>query len=619
MIKLNEMNSFWKNVLSSFLGSGLAMIIVSVVLVLITFGIIGGLIASVEGDGKSTKVEAKTVLHLELDAPIIERGNENEFNFDFSTFQPINSIGLNHLLENIEKAKNDERIEGIYLNLSGILAAPSSIEDIHEALVDFKTSGKWMIAYGEGFTQGAYYLSSVADEIYLYPEGGMEWKGLFTELAFFKQMLEKLDVEVQIIRGKNNKFKSAVEPFMYDHMSDENRAQTEKFLNTIWNDWVTDVAESRGMTVDALNSIADSLSAFNPTKAVELGLIDGLKYPDEITSLIKSKLALEEDDEPKFVTLAEYKSAKVKKTDDSKEEDDDSDDKPSWKKDKIAVVYAVGGIESGEGDDETIGSDRIAKALRDAREDENVKAVVLRVNSPGGSALASDVIWRETRLIKEAGKPFVVSMGDVAASGGYYIACDADKIYANETTITGSIGVFGIVPVTGKFFENKLGITFDKVQTNAHSNIMTTTSPLDDHEFSVIQESVELVYDRFLSIVAEGRGMTKEAVDAIAQGRVWAGADALEIGLVDELGNLEDAIAAAAEMAGITDYKQKSLPELIDPIEEMMKELGADVQTNMIESALGSNLKLYKEMKQLEKLSKTTGVQARMPFFMEIR
>lgn len=613
------MNSFWKNVLSSFLGSGLAMIIVSILLVLITFGIIGGLIASVDGSQKSTSVKEKTVLHLELDAPIIERGNENEFNFNFNTFQPENSIGLNHLLESIDKAADDSRIEGIYLNLSGVMAAPSSIEDIHQALIDFKSSGKWIMAYGEGFTQGAYYLSSVADEIYLYPEGGMEWKGLFTELAFFKQMLEKLDVDVQIIRGKNNKFKSAVEPFMYDHMSDANRAQVEKFLGTIWNDWVTDVAESRNMTVDQLNSIADSLSAYNPAKAVELGLIDGLKYPDEIMAMIKSKLELEEDAEPEFVTLGKYKSVKVAKANDEKDEEEDSDEKPSWKKDRIAVVYAVGGIESGEGDDETIGSDRIAKALRDAREDEDVKAIVLRVNSPGGSALASDIIWRETRLIKESGKPFVVSMGDVAASGGYYIACDADKIYANETTITGSIGVFGIVPVTGKFFENKMGVTFDRVQTNAHSNLMTMTTPLDDHEYSVIQESVELIYDRFLSIVADGRGMTKEQVDEIAQGRVWAGADALEIGLVDELGNLDDAIAHAAEMAGLEDYKTKNLPNLIDPFEEMMKELGGDVQANMIESTLGSKLPLYNQLKELEKLSKSTGVQARMPFFIDIR
>ena len=609
------MNSFWKNVLSSFVGSGLAMIIVSVLLVLITFGIIGGLVASIEGKDGVSKVEDNSILRLELDQPIIDRGNENEFNFNFNTFQPENSIGLNHLLASIEKASKDDRIKGIYLNLSSIMASPSSMEDIHEALLDFKAGGKWIMAYGENFSQGAYYLATVADEVYLYPEGGMEWKGLYTELAFFKQMLEKLDIEVQIIRGKNNKFKSAVEPFMYDEMSEANRAQIEKFLNTIWNDWVTDVSESRGLSVSELNAIADSLSSFNPAKAVSLGLIDGLKYPDEVLEILRGKLALEEDKEPEFISLAKYRKVKLEKS----EDDSDTEDTPSWKKDKIAVVYAVGGIESGEGDDQTIGSDRIAEALRDARKDENVKAVVLRVNSPGGSALASDVIWRETRLIKEAGKPFVVSMGDVAASGGYYIAADADKIFANETTITGSIGVFGIIPVTGEFFKNKMGITFDEAKTNAHSNIMTTTNALDDHEYRVIQESVEQVYDRFISLVAEGRGMTKEEVDEIAQGRVWAGADALEIGLVDELGNLEDAIAAAAELAGITDYKTKDMPQLIDPFEEMMKELSGDVQTKVIEAQLENHSKLFKQIKEVEKLSKTTGVQARMPFYLDIR
>lgn len=630
------MNSFWKNTFSSFVGSSLAFIVVVVIITLVTFGIIGGLVASLEGKGKKTSIDDQSILELRLDAPIIDRGNENQFNINFSTLQPEVSIGLNHLLEDIEKAGKDERIEGIFLNLSSVMASPSSLEDIHRSVSDFKSTGKWVVAYAETYSQSAYYLASLADEIYLYPEGGLEWKGLFTELAFFKQMLEKLDIEVQIIRGKNNKFKSAVEPFMYDEMSEANREQIMKFLNTIWNDWVTDVSESRGISVDELNSIADGLSSFNPKSCVQLGLIDGLKYGDEVRAELEQRVfgqaeeqaednyeeaedaeKKEDDRELNLVSLADYRNVKVKG--EKKEEEKDGEETKFWEKDEVAVIYAIGGIESGEGDDETIGSDRIAGALKDAREDEDIKAVVLRINSPGGSALASDVIWRETQLLKEAGKPFVVSMGDVAASGGYYIAAGADKIYANETTITGSIGVFGVIPVTGKFFENKMGITFDDAKTNEHSNIMTTTSALDNHEYTIIQENVEQIYDRFLSIVAEGRNMEKSAVDSIAQGRVWAGADALSIGLVDELGNLDDAVEAAAEMAGITDYRTKDLPKLIDPFEEMMKELGGDVEAKVIDAHLTQRFELYQQIKEVEKLSKMRGVQARMPYSIKVK
>lgn len=582
---------------------------------LIIAGAIGSMLSDIEGKGMVVNVKEGSVLELKLDNPIVERGNDSEFNFNFNTFQPEAAIGLNHLLADIEKAGRDEDISGIYMNLSSLSASPSTVEDIRRAISEFKETGKWVVAYSESYSQGAYYLSSVADEVYLYPEGGLEWKGLFTELAFFKQMLDKLDVDVQIIRGKNNKFKSAVEPFMYDEMSDANREQIEKFLNTIWMDWLTDVSESRGLTTEQLMTYADSLTAFNPVKAVEIGLIDGLKYGDEVTEILRLKLEKEADEDIDYVSLMEYRKVKVaeKESDDEKEDEEESDS-PSWKKDKIAVVYAVGGIESGEGDDQTIGSDRIAGALRKAREDEDVKAVVLRVNSPGGSALASDVIWRETQLIKEAGKPFVVSMGDVAASGGYYISAGADKIFANETTITGSIGVFGIIPVTGEFFKNKIGITFDDAKTNAHSNMMTTTSALDDYEFKVIQESVEMVYDRFLSIVSEGRGMTKESIDEIAQGRVWTGADAKELGLVDELGNLEDAIDYAAELAGLEDYKTKDLPKMLDPIEELIKELGGDVEARVVERHFSEFEGLYYQMKNLETLTKGPSVQTRMPF-----
>ncbi len=614
--------------MSAFLGSGLAMIVFGGLLILIFFLAIGGLIASLDKSGKTTSVTENSVLELNFDAPIIDRGNDKNMNFDFSTFAPDASIGLDQLLANIEKAETDEHIKGIYLNLSSVQASPSTCHDIRRALVEFKESGKWIVAYGEEISQSGYYVASAANEIYLYPEGMMEWKGLYTELAFFSQMLEKLDVKIQIVRGPDNKYKSAVEPFMYDKMSDANREQIETFLQTIWNGMVDEVAQSRGVSAADLNMLADSLSAFFPQQALNYKLVDGLKYGDEVLEILKSKAGTEAEKDLELVSFAKYKNAKAKKAEATEEEPETADNSEEEKEkdtsiiggDKIAVVYAIGAIESGEGDDATIGSDRIAKALRDAREDENVKAVVLRVNSPGGSALASDVIWRETQLIKQSGKPFVVSMGDLAASGGYYIACGADKIYANASTLTGSIGVFGMVPVTGEFFQNKLGITFDDAKTNAHSDLMTTTEPMDEYEAGVVQNWVIDIYDQFITIVADGRGMTKTEVDSIAQGRVWAGADAKNIGLVDEIGNLDDAIDEAARLAGITDYKLKNLPKMLDPFEELVKELGGETSAStLLAKSTGKEYQWIKYIQQMEDMVEAKGVQARLPFFIEFK
>lgn len=598
--------------MASALGSALSFFLVGIVLVLILVGLItSAVVGALGGEDGPVSVKDNSILHITFEGPVLERGNDNGGQIDFTTFQPVNGIGLNDFIDDIQKAKEDDRIQGIFLEPSGVMASPSTMQDLREALVDFRESGKWIVAFAEGYGQGAYYLASAADQVYLYPEGSVDFYGLSTELMFYKRMLDKLGVDVQVIRGPNNKYKSAVEGFIREDMSPENREQIETFLNDIWGKMVGDMAQARGVSTDHLNGIADNLLIRLPEHAVEHKLVDGLMYRDQVMDLLLERSGLTEDvaaedekaaeeeasaegentndeenparksaeDKLRFVKLSKYHKAKLKK-------DDDSDDDDKRTKDRIAVVYAVGAIESGRGDDQTIGSERIAEALREARTDKNVKAVVLRVNSPGGSALASDVIWRETQLIKEAGKPFVVSMGDLAASGGYYIAAGADKIYANATTITGSIGVFGMIPNMESLLEDKVGFTFDRAKTNAHGSYMTVTRPLDEAELAAINESVTDIYTTFISLVADGRGMTPAEVDSIAQGRVWTGVRAKEIGLVDELGDLEAAIDAAAELAGLEDYKLRELPKLVDPFEEFMKGLtGEEAALRVLEAA----------------------------------
>ena len=601
--------NFWKSVFASLLGS---ILFVGVLVIFIAFFV--GIIVSAGDSEQVSNIKSKSILHLKFDTPIIERGNDQAFQIDLATFEPVVSLGLNNILADISKAQQDDKIEGIFLDITSIIASPSSVQDLRRALVEFKESGKWIVAYSEGYSQGGYYLASAADEVYLYPEGGLDFTGLSTELMFFKNMLDDLEVDVQIVRGPDNKYKSAVEPFMYEKMSDPNREQLEVLLNGVWNKMLADMASSRDLTVESMGMTADSLSIRIAEDALELGFVDGLKYRDEVVDLLSAKIEMEEEKElssgdPKklrLVSLEKYHKTAPLKLGNS-----------SWDSDEVAVIYAVGEITGGEGDDETIGSERISKALRDARLNESVKAVVLRVNSPGGSALASDVIWRETQLIKAAGKPFVVSMGDLAASGGYYIAASADKIYANENTITGSIGVFGMIPNAEKMFNNKLGITFDRVQTNAHSGIMSITKPLDPEALEAINESVEDIYNDFTLLVAEGRGMSQMDVDQIAQGRVWTGTDAKRVGLVDEFGNLQDAIAEAANMAGMENYNTLELPKFKDPFEELMKGLAGEVETARIVEELGMPSNYVEQLEDVRMLiTEGDRIQARMPFYL---
>jgi len=547
---------------------------------------------------EETKLTDNTLLHIELNTDIMDRAPSDPFSsIDFASMEPKKTLGLNDILKNLDKAARDPKIKGIYLDLTSLSAGMATIEEIRDGLMEFKKSGKFMIAYSESYSQGSYYLASTADKIYLNPEGMLDFHGISAELMFFKGTIEKLDAEMQIIR--HGKYKSAVEPFMLDKMSDENREQMMALIDGIWGTILSGISDSRGISKGELNRIADGLLIKTPEDAVKLKFVDELKYKDEILAELKEKLGVDKEDDMKFVSLAKYILAA-----------DPSNEKPD-RKNKIAVVYALGEIGSGEGSDKTIGSERISKALRKARTDDKVKAIVLRVNSPGGSALASDVILREVKLaVKE--KPVVVSMGDVAASGGYYISCAASKIYADKSTITGSIGVLGIVPNLEKTMKEKLGITFDYAMSNENSNFMTINRPLTPYQKEVIQGYVEDVYSTFVSHVSEGRNMPSDKVDEIGQGRVWIGSDSKDINLIDEFGGLTDAIEAAKELANLTTYTIKDLPEQEDPFEKIINDIfgNASVESRL-KSELGDNYRLYQYLKYWKE---ATGVQARMPF-----
>ena len=588
------MRQFFKFLFASVLG----FMIAAVICVLLFVGVIAAIVSSA-GEDKEIKIETNSILHLKFNEPIVDRGIDNPLsNFDLGSFSTQGKMGLNDFLEQIEKAKTDESIKGVFLDLSVIPSGLAAIEEIRNKLLEFKTTKKFIICYSEYLSQTSYYLATVSDQIYLNPQGSLDFKGLGGELMFFKGALEKLGVEPQIIR--HGKFKSAVEPFMLEKMSDENRQQTQTYLFALWNKMLDGISVSRKIPVDSLTGIADRLSIETAQDALKYKMVDKLAYRDEVLEVLKNKIAEKSVDDINFVSFDKYAKSESKFK--------------GFTKDKIAVIYAVGAIEGGEGDDETIGSDRISKAIRAARLDDKIKAIVLRVNSPGGSALASEVIWREVLLAKKA-KPFIVSMGNVAASGGYYIACAADTIVASPNTITGSIGVFGVLFNGQKLLNNTLGITIDTVKTNSHSDIGSAYRPLTATERDYIQHSVENVYDVFLKRVADGRKMTKAQVDSIGQGRVWSGIDAKKNGLVDVLGGLETAISIAAKKANLKDYKLVSLPAQKDPFKEAIAQLTGDAESVFVKKELGEN---YKYFKSLKNITSHSGIQARMPFELDV-
>ena len=548
------------------------------------------------GESKEVKLSEAHILRIELNGSIQDRVEDMPFDLGKLTGEKVSTLGLNDILTNIKKAKMDEHIKGIYLEMGFLNAGFATIEEIRNALLDFKESGKFITTYSEIYTQRAYYLASVADNIYIYPEGALELKGLNSTAIFFTNALKKIGVEPQIIR--HGKFKSAVEPFMLTEMSDANREQVETFMGSIWEQFLDDVASDRQLTSDRLNKIANNLEVRTPKDALELGLVDSLFYRDQLENHFASLMEKENYDDVKFIKLKKYNRVR------------NENSREKFKKEKIAVIYAQGEIKSGEGSETVIGSERLSKAIRQARKDEKVKAIVLRVNSPGGSALASDVIWREMKLAQEE-KPVVVSMGDVAASGGYYIACAADKIYASPNTITGSIGVFGILMSFEELLTDKLGFTFDQVKTNKFADLGSPNRPLTKEEYDIIHESVVNIYDTFTSKVAEGRNMSQENVDNIGQGRVWSGINAMDINLIDEYGGLEEAIAGAAQLAEMEAYRIYELPEQQDPLQKLFKELEEDMQTSWVKYQLGDQYKYYKTLEDLKHLK---GAQARMPY-----
>jgi protease IV len=583
------MRQFFKFMFASMLGFFLTFVLILILFV--------GIIASVVSfSGKETvTVPEKTILVMKFGEPVNDRSPSNPFaGFDFANFKTHKNIGLNEVLHLLRKAADDSKISGIMLDLDQLQAGSATTEEIRNGLLEFKKSGKFIYSYSEGYSQKAYYLASVSDKIYLNPAGSLDFKGLSGQVMFLKGLLSKLEIEPQIIR--HGKFKSAVEPLILDKMSEANKEQTLSFISSMWNQMLKGISESRKISVDQLTAIADGMKVGDPKDALVLKLVDKLAYKDQVIEELMAKTGAKENKDLNLMTLSKYSDA--------------SDNESSGSKDKIAVIYALGNIGGGDGDDQSIGSEKISKTIRKARLDKNIKAIVLRVNSPGGDALASDVIWREMVLARQA-KPVVVSMGDVAASGGYYIACAASKIIASPNTITGSIGVFGIVPNMQKFFNNKLGITFDQVKTNTYADYISGIRPMTDMERSFLTRDIETIYTTFIGHVAEGRGMTTAQVDSIGQGRVWSGTDAKRIGLIDDFGGLDIAVKTAAKLAKLEKYRVTELPEQKDPFTMIMEELGNDKSSRILKAELGDN---YVYLNYIREISHMKGVQARLPF-----
>ena len=624
---------FLKNVVSSAIGSMIGLIIAGTILIFLFVGaLIGGLstaFSEAGGEEFSVNEDKANVLVFDLNTAIVERGGAEIITFNLNGLNAESQLGLDQILEGLERAADDDDIEGIFLNISTAGVYPSTLEDIREGIENFKKSGKWVVSWSEYMTQSGYYMNSVADEVYLHPNGILSISGLSSQIMFYPGLFEKLGMDVTVLRGPNNKYKSAVEPYIRDNFSDANKEQLNAILGDFWDNMSESISESRGIEESVIEESVNNISIRLAEHAVDLGFVDELLYEDEINDLLESKLG--EDVELSTMSFMEYTveerffGINISDSDDFVELINEASEEPEETDDlnlggEVAIIYAVGAIQSGEGDAATIGSETIASAIRDARLAPDVKAVVLRVNSPGGSALASDVIWRETVLLKEAGKHFIVSMSDLAASGGYYISCAADKIYANSTTITGSIGVFGILPNIGGVYEKHLGISFDKIKTHDHSGSPDGYFAMDEFEINAYNEIIIDIYEDFTTKVSEGRGMTKEQVEEVARGRVWTGEDALEIGLVDEIGSLNDAIAYAEVLIGGEDIEKIYLPIQKDPFEAMIEDIvGVESELNALQ-LLGVEDIYLKEVIEVKNLVESGEViQARLPFNLHIK
>ena len=585
-----------KNFFTTLLASILGVILASLIMFFIFLGVISAIVSRQE---KPINIKSNTVLVLPLDRPVVDRkSNLPILNVGLQNLGVGMQIGLNDILNVISNAKSDSNISGIYLELSDLEAGTATIEEIRNALLDFRESGKFVVAFSDTYSQAAYYLASASDKIFMNPTGYIEFVGLSAQVMFYRETLEKLEIEPEITR--HGEFKSAVEPFMYDHMSDPNREQIRVYMNSIWDHVVGEISESRNIPVDVLNDYADRLDMWKTTAAVDNGLLDASIYKDQVMDTLACLLNQCGNTDIRSVSYDDY--LRVPKR------------SGGYSKDKIAVIYASGDIVMGAGPDGSIGSESMSKAIREARKDSTVKAIVFRVNSGGGSALASEVIWRELELARKV-KPVIASMGDVSASGGYYILTQADTVLASPVTITGSIGVFGLTVNAEDFLNNKLGIHVDVERTNDYSDFGSIYRPLAPREKEVLQHFVDEVYDTFVMRVADGRKLLFQEVDAIGQGRVWSGSNALDLHLVDMMGGLSDAIDIAADKAGLENYRIVELPEVEDPFTRLMNEFKTGIREKLLTNALKEN---YNRLKSLEEVLGNDRIQARMPFTVKV-
>ncbi len=587
------MKQFLKFTLATIVG----IIITTLLGILILFGIVGAVAGSKES---VTELKPNSVYEIKLEGNLIDRSEDDPFSAALAEAMGTSSektMGLDDLLANIEKAKNDANIVGIYLNGGSLSGGFASFKEIRNALLDFKKAGKFIVAYADNYSQKDYYLVSVANKILINPQGMLELKGLSAQTMFFKNTLDKLGIEMQIV--KVGTYKSAVEPLITTKMSDANREQVTVYMGSIWKTFLTEVSAARKISVEKLNAYADEMMMFQPTeKAKQYGLVDGLAYTNEADSILKSFVkGLEKD---KDVTFVKH-SAMTKLPDTSK-----------YDKNKVAVIYAVGEITDADG--EGIVARDLVKTINEVAKDSAVKAVVLRVSSPGGSAYASEQIWHALNILK-ANKTLIVSMGDYAASGGYYISCMADNIVAQPNTITGSIGIFGVIPnISG--LNEKLGLTYDGVKTNKMSDAITVNRKFTPEEHNLMQNCVNRGYELFVKRCADGRKMKTEQIKAIAEGRVWTGEDAIKNGLVDKIGGLNDAIALAVAKAKLKTYNVSEYPKKETFESKFMKSFGDDVEARFLKAQLGEQDKLFKQVRNLDKIN---GIQARLPYDLNIQ
>jgi len=584
------MKQFFKFLFASCLG-----VIIATLLIV---GIGSLVIARVASQANQPKdIKPNTVLHLTFDDPIPEQTNNLEINpFEFSQ---DNTLGLTAITDAIDRAAEDDDIKGIFLEVDGLVGiGMANVSALRNALEEFKESGKFIIAYSKYYSQGAYYLSTVADEMYINPLGMIDYRGFAAQIPFFKDMLDKLGIDMQVFYA--GKFKSATEPYRLSEMSEENRMQVRTYLEGIYDNYLDDLSASRKLSKEEFRQLANDYTGLDPQAAAEAGMVDQVAHRDVVLDLIREKLGLEKEDKIPTVSINAYDRS-------------NPEDKDYSVKDKIAVIYAEGTIVDGDNEPGSIGDKKYTEYVRKARLDEKVKAIVLRVNSPGGSAMASENIWRELSLAKEDGKPVVVSMGDYAASGGYYISAMADSIFAEANTLTGSIGVFLVIPDASQLMDNKLGIKFDSVKTSTYATGITPFYPLSPGGQQLLQKRTDNMYEVFLERVADGRGLSRDSVHAIAQGRVWTGEAAMNIGLVDKIGGLDQALASAAALAGLEEYRTTDYPKVKEPIQQLMEEfLGEENFKAMILSQLG--LKEYNDrIEFLKEVQGVQGVQARLP------